>query len=218
MTIIDPPAAGRALCDALRSWRIRARINQAVLARTLGVSQSQISRWESGRDMPRAHNAEAIRALVFGRDETQLAALIHFVQTSLAPLALFDADHLLVAASAPLGQDGAPFAHWRWLFDVGAHAAYGPVLARYRDILARPGGVVGLRIRVPFLLDGEPWLAQAEMTICATGGTHASIAEITFRPESGTGIMRPELEALSDTRDAVRLLRRRRIAMAGGEI
>lgn len=33
---------------ALRSFRIRSRINQAAIARTLGVSQSQVSRWEGG--------------------------------------------------------------------------------------------------------------------------------------------------------------------------
>ncbi|MBI4045772.1 MAG: helix-turn-helix transcriptional regulator, partial [Devosia nanyangense] len=76
------------ICVALRSYRIKARIKQQVIAQALGVAQSQISRWESGREIPRPHNIEAIRLLLWGDAATPLQSLIYFVRTSALPLVL----------------------------------------------------------------------------------------------------------------------------------
>src|SRR5690606_33894507 len=70
------------ICRALRDWRIHARLGQAEIAECLGVTQSQVSRWESGRDLPRPHNVDAIRRLIWGADADPLQALTHFVEQS----------------------------------------------------------------------------------------------------------------------------------------
>ena len=198
----------RDLGSVLRAYRIRARINQHDLARIVGVSQSQISRWESGRDSPRAANAETIRALVYGRADPQLAALIHLVETTSAAMALYDSDHRLIVASRNLTHPGGPFLQWGWLFDPGANPAYGPVYRRYRAILANPEGVVGLRIRVPFRVGDEPWCAEARKTIHVIGRSGVCLAEIAFLPDPDPATSQPSLERVAPGADALRALRR----------
>src|SRR5690606_13892144 len=101
---------------ALRRYRISARLNQADIARSLGVSQSRVSRWESGRERPRAGNLELLAALVWGRNDPVLDALIHQARESMSPLVLVDARLEIIAASrflrlagGPLGQFGTVF-------------------------------------------------------------------------------------------------------------
>lgn len=198
----------RDLGSALRTYRIKARINQHDLARIVGVSQSQISRWESGRDSPRAANAETIRALVFGRTDPQLVALIHLVETTSAAMALYDEEHRLIVASRNLSHPGGPFQQWGWLFDPGANPAFGPIHRRYRAILADPEGTVGLRVRVPFRVGDEPWCAEARQTIHVVGGAGVALAEIAFLPDPHPATSEPSLERVVPGADAARALRR----------
>ncbi|MBN14505.1 MAG: hypothetical protein CMJ15_04690 [Pelagibacterium sp.] len=94
----------------LRGYRARFSIKQDALARALGVSQGQLSRWESGRERPGARNRDVIDALIHGRADPLLAGLIHYVRGARAPLALFDARLAIVAASPTLTGMGAPLA------------------------------------------------------------------------------------------------------------
>lgn len=205
------PVHERDLGSALRAYRIRARINQHDLARIVGVSQSQISRWESGRDSPRAANAETIRALVYGRPDPQLLALVHLVETTSAAMALYDAEDNLIVASRNLAHPGGPFRQWGWLFDPGAHPAFAPVYRRYRAILARPEGTVGLRIRVPFRVGEDPWCAESRRTILLAGGSGVCLAEIAFLPDPDPVSAEPSLERLAPGPEALRALRRTRV-------
>lgn len=189
---------------ALRSYRIGARVNQEALARSLGVSQSQVSRWESGRDKPRAHNIEAIRALIWGRGRPQLASLALFVKSASAELALFDHDHRLLAASRSLADPDGPFSRMGWVFDPGANPGFAPIYAQYRRILAKPEGTVGLDIRLPFDVDGESWLGRARKTIAVIDGLGACLAEIEFRSDPERRCTAPVLKRIRPDPSMVR--------------
>ncbi|WP_158541579.1 helix-turn-helix domain-containing protein [Pelagibacterium lacus] len=180
------------LGDALRRFRIRARINQEAIARTLGVSQGQISRWESGRDAPRAHNAEAIRALVWGRRDEQVEALLAYVEGAHGPLALFDARLDIVAASPFLRMRGGPLAQFGWLFD----AAINPVLAtmaqRFQR-LARSEAVIALAI--PFTHEDEPWACRGRLSVAAVASEPYAIGEMSFARDPRHAVTTITLEA-----------------------
>jgi transcriptional regulator with XRE-family HTH domain len=169
------------ICAALRAYRIRGRIKQQLVARALGVAQSQISRWESGRDLPRPHNIEAIKSLIWG-ETTQLQSLAFFVRTSALPLALFDGERRLLAAGLPFQRPHNDLERFAWALDPRTNPAVAEIDAQYRAILAAPHGTVGLDIVVPFAADGEPWLARLRQTIYRVDGQAACIAEIHFLP------------------------------------
>lgn len=192
---------------ALRTYRIKARINQAVLARSLGVSQSQISRWESGRDRPRAHNEEAIRALIWGRPDPHLASLAFFVRTAAAPLALFDDAHRSVAMSAALSGPDAPFSRLGWAFDPLDNPDFAPIFRDYRALLACPeGAVVGLEICVPFEHEGRAWIGRAHKTIYPIEGRGVCLAEIHFEPAGPESPQIPTLKRIRPPRPVVQML------------
>src|SRR4051794_38179404 len=105
------------LCSALRAWRIRSRLRQDAIAKCLGVAQSQISRWESGRDLPRPHNVEAIRRLIWGPEADPLLALRHFVTHSTQHLLLLDASQDILARSLPYQASPNPLDRFGWVLD-----------------------------------------------------------------------------------------------------
>lgn len=170
------------LCRALRTWRIRARLQQSAIAECLGVTQGQVSRWESGRDLPRAHNVEAIRRLIWGADAGPLQALKHFVEHSGQHLLLIDGHRTIVARSRPLRATPNVLDRFGWVLDPERHAAVAPVWRRFAAILDQPGGVVGLTITLPFRQDGENWCLTLEMTIYSQGGLRVCLAEPRFVP------------------------------------
>lgn len=147
---------------ALRDYRIRGRINQVAIARTLGVSQSQVSRWESGRDRPRAYNLDAILALIWGRADPFLAGLMHYVRGARAPLVLFDADFAIITASPFLRGPGAPLTLFGWLFDAQINPIIPGLKKRYAQ-LARSEPVLFLEI--PFSHEARPWACRGRLTI-----------------------------------------------------
>lgn len=167
---------------ALRAYRNRQGLRQAALAQRLGVAQSQISRWESGRDRPRAASLEAVRALVWGDDGDPLAALRHFVAGSQQHLLLIGPEHTILARSAPLAVEPGPLDRFGWVIDPAENPAFEPIYARYRALLARPDGVVGLEIELPFMEGGSPWLARIRKTIYRVAGLSVCLAEIAFLP------------------------------------
>lgn len=94
------PSEARAFGERLKTWRRLNALKQAALAETLGVSQTTVSFWECGRDVPNPEKAAQLAALMAktGRDETLTERL--FVERQSAVRALFDLDGVrLVAAS-----------------------------------------------------------------------------------------------------------------------
>lgn len=168
---------------ALRAYRIRARINQALIARTLGVSQSQVSRWESGRDRPRAHNAEAIRALVWGRNDPLLAGLIHHVRGSGAALALLDGTLRVVAASPALKPPTGAFARFGWLFDPALNLDLPYIAARLRLLADGTPPPLGMILAIPFQHGAQPFVCTARLSFHRDGPHVWSLAEMSFAPD-----------------------------------
>ncbi|SFZ82955.1 Transcriptional regulator, contains XRE-family HTH domain [Devosia enhydra] len=167
---------------ALRAYRIGRGIRQAALAQSLGVAQSQVSRWESGREQPRAENLEAVRTLIWGEAGDPLAALRHFVSTSEQSLLLIDKDHRIIAKSRALAGDPSPLQQFGWVLDPAENPGFEPLYARYRAILADPCGIIGLEFELPFMLGGSPWLARVRKTIYRVAGVSVCLAELSFQP------------------------------------
>jgi transcriptional regulator with XRE-family HTH domain len=170
------------ICIALRSWRIRTRLRQDAVARSLGVAQSQVSRWESGRDRPRPHNVEAIRRLIWGVAADPFTALRQFVTQSSPGLVLFDASQRVLARSRPFQVSPNPLDRHGWAIDPGRNPGYAALHRRYCDVMARPGGVVSMTVLVPFQDNGNPWSARIVQTIHATGDMTVALAELSFDP------------------------------------
>ncbi len=162
---------------ALRTFRIRTRINQDAMAQTLGVSQSQISRWESGRDYPRAANADAIRALIWGRVDPALAGIIHYVRGARGPLVLFDENLKIAAASPFLRQRGGPLRLFGWLFDDQINPTLKTLGARFRK-MAETDHVMSLEI--PFSHEARPWACCGRLTINRIGPDLYALGELSF--------------------------------------
>ncbi|CAN7384333.1 helix-turn-helix domain-containing protein [Devosia sp. LjRoot3] len=173
------------LCTALRNWRIRARLQQDAVAKSLGVTQSQVSRWESGRDAPRPHNIEAIRRLICGPEADPLVALRYFVEESHQNLLLMDASHTIIACSRPLKLSSGPLDRFGWVIDPQKNPAFAPVHARFCELLARPAGVVSLKITIPFVENGRDWCAIITKTIHTVVGTRLCLVEPSFREATG---------------------------------
>ncbi|WP_208948164.1 helix-turn-helix domain-containing protein [Segnochrobactrum spirostomi] len=94
------PDDPRALARRLRMWRSLNSVKQRALAEMLGVSQTIISFWETGRDVPNPAQVAHLKALMAeaGRDEVAIERA--FVGRQAAVRALFDLDGIrLLAAS-----------------------------------------------------------------------------------------------------------------------
>lgn len=89
------------LGPSLRRWRVLNRVKQQVLAAELGVSQSRISRWESGHGAPDQNCAAKIAWLLRARPQSASdRALLDLVTKSSSPVHLVcDLTHRLLAAS-----------------------------------------------------------------------------------------------------------------------
>lgn len=89
------------LGPSLRRWRVLNRVKQEALAADLGVSQSRISRWESGALEPDEADRRKITRLLRARPETASdRALMELVSCASAPVHLVcDLTHRLLAAS-----------------------------------------------------------------------------------------------------------------------
>ncbi|QMV01288.1 helix-turn-helix domain-containing protein [Devosia sp. D6-9] len=200
------------ICVALRSYRIKARIRQQVIAQALGVAQSQISRWESGREIPRPHNIEAIRLLLWGDAATPLQSLIYFVRTSALPLVLIDQSRQLLARGLPFQVPGNDLERFGWVFDEATNPELREAHGPYREALADPRGIVGLELRVPFEYQGEPWIGISHKTIYAIDGKPICLADIRFmRAANGNQLSRPTMRRLpaNHPADALSSLARR---------
>jgi len=184
------------VCVALRSYRIKARIKQEVIARALGVAQSQISRWESGRDIPRPHNIEAIRALLWGSTATPLQSLAFFVRTSELPLVLIDHSRQLIARGLPFQAPGNDLERFGWIFDESRNPELVEAHRPYHEALADPRGIVGLELRVPFEHQGEPWVGVSHKTIYAVEGRGICLADIRFLRQDSARLYRPVMRRL----------------------
>lgn len=180
------------ICRALRNWRIRARIGQAAIAECLGVTQSQVSRWESGRDLPRPHNVEAIRRLIWGPEADPLLALKHFVEHSSQQLLLIDMHYTVIARSLPLRSPQSPLDRFGWVLDPEKNPAFAPAWRRFIGILEQPGGTVGLTVTLPFAQDGEHWCATLGMIVYSVAGIRVCLAEPSFVPCDNPGDIRFE--------------------------
>ncbi|MEL7529037.1 MAG: helix-turn-helix transcriptional regulator [Pseudomonadota bacterium] len=95
------------LGPSLRRWRVLNRVKQQALARDLGVSQSRISRWESGQAEPDAFERQKITTLLRARPETASdRALLDLVTQAATPVHLVcDLTHRLLAASPARTKD-----------------------------------------------------------------------------------------------------------------
>jgi len=89
------------LGPSVKRWRQVNRIKQEALALELGVSQSMISRWESGRAQPEGRERARLVRLLHARPNTAAdAALLELVSTSANRVHLVcDLTHRLLAAS-----------------------------------------------------------------------------------------------------------------------
>lgn len=103
--IADPsdegPLSAPALQRALRRWRTLNRVKQAHAAELLGVAQSTISRWESGRQCFEPAEARKVQALVGARFSSAAdAVLARLIRESGRPIHLVcDTSHRLLACS-----------------------------------------------------------------------------------------------------------------------
>lgn len=184
------------ICRALRNWRIRARIGQAAIAECLGVTQSQISRWESGRDLPRPHNVEAIRRLIWGPEADPLLALKHFVEHSSQRLLLIDMHHTIIAKSHAVRTLDRFF----WVLDPEKNPGFAPVWRRFVGILEQPSGAVGVTVTLPFMQDGEHWCATLAMIVYSVAGIRVCLAEPSFvRCENPGDIRFEEVRIAADS-------------------
>lgn len=180
------------ICRALRNWRIHARLGQAEIAQCLGVTQSQVSRWESGRDLPRPHNVEAIRRLMWGADGDPLQALRHFVEHSGQHLLLLDKHQTIIARSLALRANPNPFNRFGWVLDPERNAAFAPAWRRFVAILDQPSGSVGVTVTLPFDQDGEHWCLTLSMIVYSVSGIRLCLAEPHFAPCDHRGDIRFE--------------------------
>ncbi|MCX2723347.1 helix-turn-helix domain-containing protein [Roseibium salinum] len=89
------------LGPSLRRWRVLNRVKQQALARDLGVSQSKVSRWESGAAEPEGADRLRITQLLRARPETAAdRALLELVSNAAGPVHLVcDLTHRLLALS-----------------------------------------------------------------------------------------------------------------------
>lgn len=199
------------ICSALRAWRIRARLRQDAIAKCLGVAQSQISRWESGRDLPRPHNIEAIRRLISGPEVNPLLALRHFVMHSNQHLLLLDDKDEILARSVPFSASPNPLDRFGWVLDPERNAAFAPVQRRYRELLHGPAGVIGMAITLPFISDGATWVAKLGSTIHSIAGTRVCLCELSFdlatEIDSSIRIEEVRLDPTGETRRSMTLWR-----------
>ena len=194
------------ICRALRDWRIHARLGQAEIAECLGVTQSQVSRWESGRDLPRPHNVDAIRRLIWGADADPLQALTHFVEQSSQHLLMIDMHHAIIARSRPLRGTPNPLERFEWVLDPERNPAFAPAWRRFVAILEQPSGAVGLTVTLPFTQDGEPWCATLAMVVYSVAGMRICLAEPRFAPCERPGDIRfEETRIAADAPDRHRL-------------
>jgi transcriptional regulator with XRE-family HTH domain len=163
---------------ALRQYRLSARLRQKTVAEAIGVTQSQVSRWESGRDRPRAENIEAIRRLVMGDRTDPLAGLRHFVTQSEQMLVLFDARHAIIARSKPLRISPNPLERHGWLLDPERNPDFRPAFQRYSEVLARPEA--GVVLTISMVVDAEDGRLKLEIrkTIQPTPAGAVCLAEI----------------------------------------
>ncbi|MTH96434.1 helix-turn-helix domain-containing protein [Roseibium sp. RKSG952] len=97
------PFTDTALGACLRRWRMLNRIKQDALARELGVSQSRISRWESGKAVPSGQDRLRVLRLLRAQPETAAdQALLELVSQASTPVHLVcDLTHRLLALSRP---------------------------------------------------------------------------------------------------------------------
>ncbi|MHA7773457.1 helix-turn-helix domain-containing protein [Roseibium sp. M-1] len=91
------------LGPSLRRWRVLNRVKQESLAREFGVSQTRISRWESGVTQPDEANRQKItRLLRAWPDCAADRALLELVSGSAVAVHLVcDLTHRLLAMSRP---------------------------------------------------------------------------------------------------------------------
>lgn len=76
----------------LRAWRRMNGIKQAALAEWLGVSQTAISIWENGYDLPATDRLARIESLMAKAASSELAVERLFVERQEGVRALFDTD------------------------------------------------------------------------------------------------------------------------------
>ncbi|WIY51762.1 helix-turn-helix transcriptional regulator [Devosia sp. YIM 151766] len=177
---------------ALRNWRIQGRLQQSAIAECLGVTQSQVSRWESGRDLPRPHNVEAIRRLIWGPDAEPLQGLRHFVEQSSQHLLLIDMHHTIIARSRTLRSGSELFDRFGWVLDPDRNPAFAPVWQRFVAILKQPSGTVGLTVTLPFMQQDEYWCATLAMIVYSVAGERLCLAEPHFARCDALGDIRFE--------------------------
>jgi len=100
---IEPAVLPNNLGPSLRRWRVLNRVKQQALAGDLGVSQSRVSRWESGSAQPEGKARIKIARLLQARPETASdRALLDLVTKAASPVHLVcDLTHRLLAISYP---------------------------------------------------------------------------------------------------------------------
>lgn len=135
MTHIPPLRAGR-IGESLRRWRVLNKVKQSALASDIGVSQTTISRWESGALLPEKRHVGRLVDLLTARPASASdSALLELVSMSAEPVHLVcDVSHRLLAASPSRAED------WR----DGVSGFLGKSLWRYasKDIVAAEGRLV----------------------------------------------------------------------------
>ncbi len=97
----QPMPDSRQLGRSLRVWRSVRRLKQQAVAQLMGVSQTTVSRWESGQAAPTLDEQQRLRALMAARlDSAADFALGRLVRESGAAMHLVcDLSHRLLALS-----------------------------------------------------------------------------------------------------------------------
>ena len=93
----------RQLGRSLRLWRSLRRLKQTALADLIGVSQTTVSRWESGQAAPSVEEQQQLRTLMAAKlDSAADFALGRLVRSAHTPMHLVcDFSHRLLALSRP---------------------------------------------------------------------------------------------------------------------
>ena len=101
----DEPAftqqSHRLVGASLRRWRVLNRIKQSAMAEEFGVSQTTVSRWESGEIVPRERHARQIERLLSARPTSAADLALRDLVTSsdTAMHLVCDFTHRLLAVS-----------------------------------------------------------------------------------------------------------------------
>jgi hypothetical protein len=119
-----------------------------------------------------------LKALVWGRNDPVLDALVHQVRESMSPLVLVDARLDILAASRFLRLTGGPLSQFGTVFDRRWNKEIDQLAKQFRA--CAEDGAIAARIVLPFSHEDAPWVCTARLTYCPIGPRLYGMGEMSF--------------------------------------